>query len=184
MSASDDEYDTQAGGAIELTEEDCAMIDALSAGDIPDASYSGKVAHIDVAIDKVKTPRGNMTPDNGGPNLQNEKRRRESPYELHRRRGHLSVTDLVAPTWCEVQFEYGLRQRRSRRIDRRPESFVSREGKEIHVEKETAQLNDVVLREGNVSRAFCSRTGNTSSPGTSQCRVVGRTLGSPTTQHD
>ena len=52
---------------------------------------------------------------------------------------------------CEVQYEYGLRQHRSKRLEKRPESFITREGKEIRVEKKTAQLNDIVLREGHVS---------------------------------
>ncbi|KAF8512848.1 exonuclease V [Hysterangium stoloniferum] len=80
-----------------------------------------------------------------------------SPYQRFRSYGRLSVTDLVSPAWCEVQFEYGLQQQRSRRIDTRPQSIVTRQGKEISVKKKTAELNDVVLREGHAVHSALER---------------------------
>ena len=93
-----------------------------------------------------------------------------SPFEKYRSRGTLSVSDLVGPAWCvlivciscsrtnercsaqrcEVQFDYGLRQGRSRALSDRPESFVSSEGKVITVEKKIAQANEKVLNRGRV----------------------------------
>ncbi|KAH9081484.1 exonuclease V a 5' deoxyribonuclease-domain-containing protein [Lactarius deliciosus] len=71
-----------------------------------------------------------------------------SPFEKYRSRGTLSVSDLVGPAWCEVQFDYGLRQGRSRALADRPEAFVSAEGKVITVEKKVAQANEKVLGRG------------------------------------
>lgn len=71
-----------------------------------------------------------------------------SPFKKYRSRGTLSVSDLVGPAWCEVQFDYGLRQGRSRALADRPESFVSAGGKVITVEKKVAQTNERHLGRG------------------------------------
>ncbi|KAH9964155.1 exonuclease V [Russula dissimulans] len=71
-----------------------------------------------------------------------------SPFEMHRLRGTLSVSDLVGPAWCEVQFDYRLRQGRSLPLSERPDSFVSAEGKVITVEKKVAKVNEEVLEHG------------------------------------
>ncbi|KAL0068603.1 hypothetical protein AAF712_004318 [Marasmius tenuissimus] len=72
----------------------------------------------------------------------------DSPLQRFRRTRHLSVTDLVSPAWCEVQFDYGLRQGRHKKLEVRPDSFISKSGKEIKVEKKVAASNDVVLQKG------------------------------------
>jgi len=98
-----------------------------------------------------------------------------SPFEMHRLRGTLSVSDLVGPAWyvlgiffclyvneihrcfarrCEVQFDYRLRQGRSLPLAERPDSFVSAEGKVITVEKKVAQVNEEVLEHGRVRIIF------------------------------
>jgi len=51
---------------------------------------------------------------------------------------------------CEVQFDYGLRQKRSRKLEHRPDSFLSGEGKEIFVEKAVAARNDLTINRGKV----------------------------------
>ncbi|KAF8274273.1 exonuclease V a 5' deoxyribonuclease-domain-containing protein [Lactarius quietus] len=72
-----------------------------------------------------------------------------SPLEKYRRRGTLSVSDLVGPAWCELQFDYGLRQgRQSLALADRPESFVSAKGKVITVEKKVAETNDKIIGRG------------------------------------
>ncbi|KAH9962734.1 exonuclease V [Lactifluus volemus] len=71
-----------------------------------------------------------------------------SPYERHRSSGILSVSDLVGPAWCEVQFDYGLRQGRSLPISNRPDAFFSAEGKVITVEKGIAKSNDKIMAKG------------------------------------
>ncbi|KAF9245884.1 exonuclease V [Melanogaster broomeanus] len=66
-----------------------------------------------------------------------------------------SVTDLVSPVWCEVQYEYGLYGRRHRPLEQRPPSFKSKSGKEIRVHQEVAQKNDRRLKRGkSVHRAL------------------------------
>ncbi|KAI9508364.1 exonuclease V [Russula earlei] len=72
-----------------------------------------------------------------------------SPFEKHRLRGTLSVSDLVGPAWCVlVQFDYRLRQGRSLPLADRPDSFVSAEGKIIKAQKEVAKINEEVLERG------------------------------------
>ncbi|KAI0320074.1 exonuclease V [Amylostereum chailletii] len=72
-----------------------------------------------------------------------------SPFQQFRRwRKTLSVSDLVGPSWCEVQFDYGLRQGRAGKLEDRPASFVTAQGKVIEVEKNTAVQNDKVTKSG------------------------------------
>ncbi|EPQ60234.1 hypothetical protein GLOTRDRAFT_30296 [Gloeophyllum trabeum ATCC 11539] len=71
-----------------------------------------------------------------------------SPYNRFRRKNVLSVSDLVGPAWCEVQFDYGLRQRRSFKLESRPTTFVSAHGREIKVNPDVARKNDKVLKAG------------------------------------
>jgi len=53
-----------------------------------------------------------------------------------------------------VQFDYGLRQGRSRALANRPDSFVSAEGKVIMVDKKVAGVNEKVLERGRVRVLF------------------------------
>ncbi|KZT08784.1 uncharacterized protein LAESUDRAFT_697055 [Laetiporus sulphureus 93-53] len=64
-----------------------------------------------------------------------------SPLQRFRRGKWLSVTDLVGPAWCEVQFDYGLRQKRSLKPEKRPESFTTAKGNTITVDKDVAADN-------------------------------------------
>lgn len=53
-----------------------------------------------------------------------------------------------------MQFDYGLRQMRNRKLEARPTSFVSAAGKTITLTsagKDLAASNDVVLQKGRVS---------------------------------
>ncbi|KAF9055971.1 exonuclease V a 5' deoxyribonuclease-domain-containing protein [Panaeolus papilionaceus] len=71
-----------------------------------------------------------------------------SPMQQYRRHGVFSVTDLVSPAWCELQFDYGLRGKRSRPTKDRPTSFKSATGKTIHVEKKISADNEVITKHG------------------------------------
>jgi exonuclease V len=51
----------------------------------------------------------------------------------------------------QVQFDYGLRQKRHLRTTERPATFVSATGKKIHADQSLAIVNDAKLREGEVS---------------------------------
>ncbi|KAF8522852.1 exonuclease V a 5' deoxyribonuclease-domain-containing protein [Gautieria morchelliformis] len=142
MSTSEDEYDAQVGGAIgELSAEDCAKIDALSV-DVsvaPSNTLCKPPKHLDVELEVPQTSKCEEMTTIRLPVT--------TPFQRYRPMGRL----------CEVQFEYGLQQYRSKRLDKRPESFITREGKEIRVEKETAQRNDVVLREGHAIHTALER---------------------------
>ncbi|KAG2120610.1 exonuclease V a 5' deoxyribonuclease-domain-containing protein [Suillus discolor] len=59
-----------------------------------------------------------------------------------------SVTDLVSPVWCEVQYEYGLYGERHRPLESRPPSFKSRDGQQIQVKQSVAQQHDRTLKRG------------------------------------
>ncbi|GAV98768.1 hypothetical protein LENED_000170 [Lentinula edodes] len=54
----------------------------------------------------------------------------------------------VSPSWCEVQFDYGLRQLRHRKLKDRPASFVTEQGKEIVVDKGVAAKSDATKKKG------------------------------------
>jgi exonuclease V len=84
-----------------------------------------------------------------------------SLYSLFRSsRKSLSVSDLVGPIWCEVQFDYGLRGGRHLPISQRPEVLQTRLGKEIQVQKNVAVENDRVLKKGTVSQLIESDVPN------------------------
>ena len=92
MSTSEDEYDTQLGGAIKLSAEDCAKIDALGS----DASLQPRtmrVTHIDV---ELETPQTSI---HSGVEKFATSPPVTSPFQRYRPGGRLSVTDLVAPAW-------------------------------------------------------------------------------------
>lgn len=73
-------------------------------------------------------------------------------------RNSLSVSDLVGPSWCEVQFDYGLRGGRGLPVEQRPTVFTSRTGKSIAVRKEIAAENEAVMKKGTVSLLCSSST--------------------------
>ncbi|KZV61434.1 hypothetical protein PENSPDRAFT_671014 [Peniophora sp. CONT] len=74
-----------------------------------------------------------------------------SPYTLFRaQRKAFSVSDLTGPAWCEVQFDYGLRQHRWKKSNERPSSFLSANNKTIHVDQDVASRNDRVMGKGSV----------------------------------
>ncbi|KAJ3527690.1 hypothetical protein NM688_g8096 [Phlebia brevispora] len=78
------------------------------------------------------------------------------PFDQFRSWGRtLAVTDLSAPSWCEVQFDYGLRQGRSRKLEDRPSKFVTAEGTLITVNNAVAVVNDRIATRGKtVHRAL------------------------------
>ncbi|KAH9891706.1 exonuclease V [Cubamyces lactineus] len=74
---------------------------------------------------------------------------RTTPFQQFRRWNKvLSVTDLVGPSWCEVQFDYGLRQQRYKKLEDRPTAFVTAEGKTINVVQDVAAKNDRTVTRG------------------------------------
>ncbi|KAI0372237.1 hypothetical protein BV20DRAFT_964361 [Pilatotrama ljubarskyi] len=74
---------------------------------------------------------------------------RRTPFQQFRQWNRvLSVTDLVGPSWCEVQFDYGLRQKRYKKLEDRPSSFVTAEGKTITVVENVAAQNDRTVTRG------------------------------------
>lgn len=75
---------------------------------------------------------------------------RASPYELFRGQGSLSVSDLVGPVWCEMQFDYRLRSLPHLPPDQRPDHIESARGKVISMDKSKVQTKERILRRGEV----------------------------------
>lgn len=80
-----------------------------------------------------------------------------SPAQKYRPSGIFSVTDLSSLSWCEVQFDYGLRQRRSEPLATRPGSFTSAQGKEIVVQKAVAAKNNQTTKRGKAAHKVLER---------------------------
>lgn len=91
MSDSED-YDSVCGGPITLTEEECAEIDALSALYCPPTTLGTDLSSNPTVSEESMPPSISPAALNGLKTL--------SPFKRFRPNGRLSVTDLVAPTWC------------------------------------------------------------------------------------
>ncbi|KAF8921901.1 exonuclease V a 5' deoxyribonuclease-domain-containing protein [Mucidula mucida] len=122
------------GGFGTLTEQDFEILDAAAV-----VSLSSSSSKADLAAPGVQ-----ITYDSD--DLPDMKIPERSPFQRFRKSKRLSVTDLVSPAWCEVQFEYGLYGKRTKKLEHRPKSFVSRLGKTIVAEKEVAVVNDKILK--------------------------------------
>ncbi|KAG6846053.1 hypothetical protein H0H87_006417 [Tephrocybe sp. NHM501043] len=162
--ASDDEYTDY--NFDDLTEEDLRRVDAhvearlgepkvtieLPPGPGPGPGSSSE--ETPVSQRGVSPSASEFDHEEGDAGVRRKKREddldrlADSPLARHRRNGVLSVTDLASLAWCEVQFDYGLRQRRSMPIASRPQSFVSAQGKTIVVAKEVAVANDKITKQG------------------------------------
>ncbi|KAJ3922231.1 exonuclease V [Lentinula edodes] len=130
----EDEYDLF-DDFSDLTEEQLAQIDAATSS--ASASTPKSIPHVQVELEG--TDISTETPNES---------ERVSPLQQFRKNNILSVTDLVSPSWCEVQFDYGLRQLRHRKLKDRPASFVTDQGKEIIVDKGVAAKSDATKKKG------------------------------------
>lgn len=73
----------------------------------------------------------------------------DSPYSRFCSwKGAFSVTDLVGPAWCELQYEYGLLGQKDKPLHLRPPSFISRSGKQILVQRDRATSSNRRLKRG------------------------------------
>ncbi|KAJ7447250.1 exonuclease V [Mycena latifolia] len=165
---SEDEYDAYNDFAG-LTEEDFARLDAsYGVPDLPQTSQNhagpsiisiegeGDFACLDASSGGAGPPHPSQ--NLAGPSITIEVEgslgenlaERRIPIQKYRRRGTLSVTDVISLAWCEVQFDYGLLQRRSRRLADRLPSFRLDSGKEIVVQQDVAARNDKTTKRGRV----------------------------------
>ncbi|KAJ8518764.1 hypothetical protein ONZ45_g4210 [Pleurotus djamor] len=141
MSDSEDSY----GGYdfSELTEEDLTRIDlsVIEANLKRNEAAPDAAPSLEVAIEGAVEPSAVTPPTVFHPYD-------DSPIRRYRKTGILSVTDLVSPSWCEVQFNYGLQQRRHLRPENRPKTFTTDSGKVITVKQETVQENFQITSKG------------------------------------
>ncbi|KAK4689483.1 exonuclease V, partial [Tremellales sp. Uapishka_1] len=73
---------------------------------------------------------------------------RLSPFAQFRKKGFLSVSDLVGTVWCEVQYDYRLRTLPYLPPNQRPAVITSTKGKEIVVDQIKVEGKEKVLRRG------------------------------------
>ncbi|KAJ4472583.1 exonuclease V [Lentinula edodes] len=140
----EDEYDLF-DDFSDLTEEQLAQIDATTSS--ASASTPKSIPHVQVELEGTDILTETCNDPNGDTHRPNESER-VSPLQQFRKNNILSVTDLVSPSWCEVQFDYGLRQLRHRKLKDRPASFVTEQGKEIVVDKGVAAKSDATKKKG------------------------------------
>ncbi|KAA1467815.1 hypothetical protein DENSPDRAFT_354355 [Dentipellis sp. KUC8613] len=154
-----DEYAAYDLSEFTFTSADLAALDAQEAAGGPAVPIE-----LERATDSVKVPlKAGTSTDTaltngkggeGGNEEGNDKgkgkaRADRSPFQQYRQwRMSFSVSDLVSPAWCEVQFDYGLRQGRSRKLADRPASFTSAKGKVINVAHQVAEMNDKTQKRG------------------------------------
>nr|XP_019049532.1 hypothetical protein I302_03321 [Kwoniella bestiolae CBS 10118]OCF28462.1 hypothetical protein I302_03321 [Kwoniella bestiolae CBS 10118] len=71
-----------------------------------------------------------------------------SPFQQFRKKGYLSVSDLVGPVWCETQYDYRLRTLPYLPPSQRPDIIKSKEGNEIVVDKIKVEGKEKILKRG------------------------------------
>ncbi|KAJ3789278.1 exonuclease V [Lentinula aff. detonsa] len=137
----------------DLTEEQLAQIDAVTSPVL--ASTSKSLSHVQVELEgqlegttMITEPYSNSLGDSS--KSKSKEAQHISPLQQFRRNRIFSVTDLVSPAWCEVQFDYGLRQQRHRKLQYRPASFVTEQGKEIIVDQGVAAKSDATKKTGSI----------------------------------
>ncbi|KAH8094725.1 exonuclease V a 5' deoxyribonuclease-domain-containing protein [Cristinia sonorae] len=147
----------------DFTAEDFASIDAAvaaveeSSTSAAERSRNGGPA-VSVVLEEASKSLSSMGPPvaslSGSKSFEKSappvrKTKESSPYERYRSwKGALSVTDLTSPSWCEVQFDYGLRQKRTKKLEDRPAEFKTATGKTIVVDQTVAVVNDRVAQRG------------------------------------
>lgn len=142
MSVSEDEFD--ALEFPELTERDLESIDALSAISAVAAAAAVPVAYEEPIVVEVQLSQP----------LATDSEMQASLHSLFRSRSLLSVTDLTAPVWCELKFEYGLRGKRWLPPSKRPDVVLTKTGKEIKVRKDIAAASDATMKKGRVGSSY------------------------------
>ncbi|VDC02080.1 unnamed protein product [Peniophora sp. CBMAI 1063] len=158
--ASADEFDQY--NLSEFNDDEFVAVDAvvLSLSPTPDLGASTSAStRVEAPADSPQKNARQYATKSKSKNRKKRKRRKTdervdetgaSPFARYReRRGTLSVSDLVGPSWCEVQFDYGLRQGRKKNLAERPSSFVTAAGKTITVERKVAKKNDRIQRRGS-----------------------------------
>ncbi|PCH34271.1 hypothetical protein WOLCODRAFT_15220 [Wolfiporia cocos MD-104 SS10] len=124
----------------EFTAEDFARIDAALATPpgaatppVPEHRTNRQHSRIGSGGPRIEISVEAATADRSAPLKDSSSfRNARSPFQQFRSwKKRFSVTDLVGPAWCEVQFDYGLRQRRDKKPEDRPDSFVTADGKTI-----------------------------------------------------
>ncbi|KZT73292.1 hypothetical protein DAEQUDRAFT_684244 [Daedalea quercina L-15889] len=155
LETSDDEFD--AYDFSEFTAADFAKIDAALLPSATTTTYVSDGHHhngdrtggpvIEIKLEQEADNRSDIVKAPQNPRYPQRDPR--SPLDRFRKwKKYFSVSDLVGPAWCEVQFDYGLRQKRHLAPEQRPDTFVTDEGKTITVDKSVAQENNRVVTRG------------------------------------
>ncbi|KAF9074927.1 exonuclease V a 5' deoxyribonuclease-domain-containing protein [Rhodocollybia butyracea] len=121
-----------------LTEEEFAQLE--------NGAKTAIIPHVQVEVEGSLSTSGHAN-DLAGESSNLTKAPHISPLQQFRPGRIFSVTDLVSPTW-QYQFDYGLRQHRNRKVQNRPASFVTEQGKKIIVDIEVATTGERIMKRG------------------------------------
>ncbi|KAL7415211.1 exonuclease V [Mrakia frigida] len=125
--AIDRSLDARAGGESSLMDGDSVFLSSLGEDEIEEAIARQLQSQDD--MEDLMPPHPSL-------------------FALYRRRNFFSVTDLAAPTWCEVQYDYGLRGKRFLKPSDRPTTFITSKGNVIAPDLEKAVANDKTMKKG------------------------------------
>ncbi|KAF9650332.1 hypothetical protein BDM02DRAFT_3185538 [Thelephora ganbajun] len=139
---------------LEFTEEDLARIDHTCEAEFytpvpgptpPPPKFKGE-ASVTIEVEQEVQSAEVVSPSAPSPRSPMP----EPPYYAFRSGKSLSVSDLIGPLWCELQYEYRQRQGWGLKVKDRPQTFVSREGNTIVASHSIASNNENILKAGRV----------------------------------
>ncbi|KAI6047852.1 exonuclease V [Pisolithus marmoratus] len=151
-----DEYDLSEFTSQELAVVDANVSDMLRSIPEPTVSSAGPKIHIalESSCDRIEPSPAQQSnvvtaSTTTSSTLLFVSPAADSPYSRFCSwRKAFSVTDLVSPAWCELQYEYGFFAQKHKPLHLRPSSFISRSGKQVHVQRDRATTSDRRLRRG------------------------------------
>ncbi|ODN78010.1 hypothetical protein L202_05096 [Cryptococcus amylolentus CBS 6039] len=86
--------------------------------------------------------------DGEGEEQEQQQQQQLAPFFQFRRKGYLSVSDLVGPLWCETQYDYRLRTLPYLPVAQRPSTITSTSGKLITVDTVRTEGKERVMKRG------------------------------------
>ncbi|WWC86518.1 uncharacterized protein L201_001395 [Kwoniella dendrophila CBS 6074] len=134
-------YDEELELALQSAEsQTCYNTTTTNTTTIIDETQDGSVKSMSASIDIEDLPLGLNSPL--------EETERLSPFQQFRKKGYLSVSDLVGPLWCETQYDYRLRTLPFLPPSQRPDTIKSKDGNEIVVDKVKVEDKEKILKRG------------------------------------
>ncbi|KAK4046437.1 hypothetical protein OIO90_006569 [Microbotryomycetes sp. JL221] len=150
----DDHFDDD----FQWTEEAESQMAMIEMTQRPPSAAAHSSVHIDIELEGDQ-PEDDMVPDSSQssnhlvPAQASAHQPEPAPslWQRFRRKrgwGNLSVSDLVGPSWCEVQTVYRLNAKSNLRPELRPSEIVTASGSTIKVDTNRTAARDVILAKG------------------------------------